>query len=266
MDTDLLIGRRVKHKSFGIGEITSAKGEKIRVAFESGDTKAFQFPQAFTAYLEIDDTSLMQEILKEEQERKVKEDIRRKKETEEQELQARQMTEKKHAHISVERFGQRTYGLTSGTREEPRMYGDGIIGPETSFATHADALNSCFGFHYKIYQKAYKVLGNGYSVWFPNIARKVGNQYLSSDEYSGWLNILSDSGDTITQYDNIELSRKGRADDTNRRIIFARFDNDKRYRFIGVYAYPERIENARRHTRIATMFDTKKMKIIESAA
>ena len=109
------------------------------------------------------------------------------------------MTEKKHAHISVERFGQRTYGLTSGTREEPRMYGDGIIGPETSFVTHADALNSCFGFHYKIYQKAYKVLGNGYSVWFPNIARKVGNQYLSSDEYSGWLNILSDSGETIAQ-------------------------------------------------------------------
>ena len=52
--------------------------------------------------------------------------------------------------------------------------------------------------------------------------------------------------------------------DKNRRIIFARFDNDNRYRFIGVYAYPKRIENGYAFSRIATMFDTKRMKIIDS--
>ena len=146
--------------------------------------------------------------------------------------------------------------------KESSAYGNGIIGPETTFATHADVLNTCFGFHYKHYQKAYKDIGNGYGVWFPNIARRVGAQYLSSDEYLGWLNILSASGDTITQIDNADYFRPGRVD-KNKRIIFARFDNDKRYTFIGVFAHGERVENGVKYSRIGTMFDTKKMEIVD---
>ena len=92
---------------------------------------------------------------------------------------------------------------------------------KTTFSTHADVLNNCFGFHYKHYQKAYKDLENGYAVWFPRIARKAGDQYMSSDDYWGWLNILSDSGETITQMDNPDFPYTGEGGpDNNKRLIF----------------------------------------------
>ncbi len=264
MDTTLLTGHRVKHKSFGSGKITSVNGDKLRVTFETGDTKVFKFPQAFTAYLEIDDTSLMQEILVEESKRKVKENVLWKEEAEMRQLRARQEDETRRRPISTESAGRNwgTYEFTAGNREEAKTYKDGIIGPTTVFATHAGALNACFGYHYKNYQKAYKNLGNGYAVWFPNIARKAGNQYLSSDEYWGWLNVLSDSGDTLTEFDNPDFTGSS-GPDKNRRIIFARFKNDRGYRFIGIYAYPKRVENGDEYTRIATVFDTKRMKVID---
>lgn len=265
MDTTLLTGHRVKHKSFGSGEITSVNGDdKLRVTFENGDAKVFKFPQAFTAYLEIDDASLMQEILEEVSKRKAKEDVLRKEEAEMRELRARQEYETRRGRISAESSGRSwgTYGFTAGIRDDAKTYRDGIIGPTTVFTTHADVLNTCFGYHYKHYQKAYKDLGNGYAVWFPNIARKAGNQYLSSDEYWGWLNVLSDSGDTMTEFDNPDFTGTS-GPDKNRRIIFARFKNDRGYRFIGIYAYPKRVENGYEYTRIATMFDTKRMKVID---
>lgn len=253
------------YKSFGSGEITSVIGNKLRVIFEAGDIKVFKFPQALIAYLEIDDVSLMPAILEVERQRKMKEDFRRKKEEEERELRAKQEAEKSQTRPSAERFGwnRGTYRVISGDREEPRMYREGIIGPGTSFATHADALNSCFRFHYKQYQKAYKKVGNGYAVWFPNIARKIGDQFVSSDEYWGWLNVLSDSGDTMTEFENPDYTGSS-APDKNRRIIFAHFNNDRGYRFIGVYAYSKRVEKGYAYTRIATMFDTKRMRIIDS--
>ena len=105
------------------------------------------------------------------------------------------------------------------TKAETYYYGERIIGSKTSFATHADALNACFGFSYKHFQKAYKDLENGYAVWFPNIARKIDDHYISTDDYFGWVNILSDSGDTITQIDKAN-SEPGRRD-YNKRVIFA---------------------------------------------
>ena len=136
---------------------------------------------------------------------------------------------------------------------------------KTTFSTHADVLNDCFGFHYKHYQKAYKDLENGYAVWFPRIARKAGNQYMSSDDYWGWLNILSDSGETITQMDNPDFPYAGEGRlDNNKRLIFARFDKDVGYRFIGVFVFKERIRNGESFMRIGTVFDTSSMTIIQS--
>lgn len=134
---------------------------------------------------------------------------------------------------------------------------------ERVFSTHADVLNTLFGFRYKHFQQAYKDLGNGYAVWFPNIAKKIGDQYLSSDEYWGWVNILSDSGDTITQIDNATYTHNGTGEpDKNKCFIFARFDHDKRYTFIGLFGPARREVNKTIRTRIGTIVDTKNMKII----
>ena len=155
-----------------------------------------------------------------------------------------------------------TSNASADSKIEPLKYDIEIIGPETSFATHAETFNACFGFHFVHYQKAYKMLGNGYAVWFPRIAKKVAGQYLSSDNYEGWLNILSDTGDTITQMDNPDFPRAGWEPDNLKRLVFARFEGDNRYRFIGIYANEERIQNGVKFTRIGTRFDTKKMEIV----
>ena len=72
MDTSRIVGQSVTHISYGAGKIVSANDKQIQVQFESGELKKYQYPQAFISYLQIDDKSLMSEILIEEQIRKQK--------------------------------------------------------------------------------------------------------------------------------------------------------------------------------------------------
>ena len=67
---------------------------------------------------------------------------------------------------------------------------------------------------------------------------------------------------SMTEFDNPDFTGTS-GPDKNRRIIFARFKSDRGYRFIGIYAYPKRVENGYEYTRIATVFDTKRMKVID---
>lgn len=267
MDTSKLIGHSVKHVTYGSGKIASVNDKYIKVIFDQGEAKRFQFPQAFISFLKVEDASLMSEILMEEQKR-ISADRRKKEEAENKRALV------KSAEVSAQGGlydnKQKTVEHVTKNNEKYKdnvtqgISGNGIIDLKTSFTTHADVLNRCFGFHYKHYQKAYKDLENGYAVWFPRIARKTGDQYLSSDDYWGWLNILSDSGDTITQMDNPDFPYSGEGGpDENKRIIFARFDRDVGYRFIGVFAFTERIQNGDRYTRIGSVFDTRAMKIIQ---
>ena len=92
---------------------------------------------------------------------------------------------------------------------------------------------------------------------------EVGTDYLSSDSYWGWLNIMSEDGDTITQMDNPDFPYSGEGPDKNMRIIFARFEGDNKYRFVGIYKFEKRISNGEIFIRIGTKLDTKTMKIVE---
>lgn len=268
MDTSKLMGQRVMHISYGSGVIVNINANQLQVNFEFDGLKRFQFPQAFGTYLTIDDEDIMTEILKEKQIRKQEEERKRCEEEEKARLHSLQEKEKRLEPVSSAKPNRRQGGSKSvsdafsDSKIEQRTYDVEIIGPETSFATHAETFNACFGFHFVHYQKAYKMLGNGYAVWFPRIAKKVAGQYLSSDNYEGWLNILSDTGDTITQMDNPDFPRAGWEPDNLKRLVFARFEGDNRYRFIGVYANEERIQDGVVFTRIGTKFDTKKMIIV----
>jgi len=259
LDTSRLIGLSVEHISYGTGEIVAADDKHIQVRFISGELRKYQFPQAFASYLCIDDETLMSEILEEERVRKQNADAKK--------ANLRNRTEAELQQKAVASMNKR--GNKGGNRtahpnmEKPHSYDGLIIDKNTSFKTHAETLNTCFGYHYVHFQKAYKGLENGYAVWFPRIAKKVGSQYMSSDNYWGWLNIISENGDTITQMDNPDYPYSGGEPDKNKRIIFARFEGDDRYRFVGIYIFENRFSNGESFKRIGTKFDTKTMKIIE---
>ena len=268
MEISKLVGQNVMHISYGPGEILTANDKLVMVRFETGEYKKFQFPQAFGTYLKLNDEALMSEIQKEIQIRKLDDERKEKEDREKAKLRVQQDAEKQMASASPakpnkEQARRRTTSKTrSAIKEEPRVYDGIIIDLETSFATHAEALNTCFGYHYVHYQKAGKDLENGFMVWFPRIAKKVSGQYLTSDNYWGWLNILSDNGDTITQMDNPDFPYSGDGPDKRYRIIFARFEGENKYRFIGFFGRGERIQNGDRYTRLGTKFDTGKMKIV----
>ena len=259
MDISKIIGHGVTHISYGAGKIVSANNKQVQVLFTSGELKRYQYPQAFVSYLRIDDKSLMSEILREEAARQQKEDEEKKKHREKQEA-VRQLTAFSTKNTNRKQTENR---FSSRNMEEPKDFNGRIIDLNSSFSTHAEALNSCFGYHYVQFQKAYKNLDNGYAVWFPRIARRVGNQYLSSDQYWGWLNIISENGDTITQMDNPDYPYAGGEPDKNKRVIFARFEGDNKYRFVGVYIFVQRFSNGESFKRIGIKLDTKTMKIIE---
>ena len=268
MDASKLIGCSVIHVGYGPGRIASIEEKLIWVDFGTGEPKKFGFPQAFVRHLRLDDDTLMEEILQLEQQRA--EEDRQKKEEKKARLRAQQDAGRQTVFVSPakpsrKKAGSRTTSKArSNIKEEPRVYEGMIIDLETSFATHAEALNTCFGYHYVHYQKAGKDLENGFTVWFPRIAKKASGKYLSADSYWGWVNILSDTGDTITQMDNPDFPYSGGdGPDKRYRIIFARFDGENRYRFIGVFGRGERIQNGERYTRLGTKFDTKTMRIIE---
>lgn len=53
---DELIGKEVKHPRFGYGRIKNIKNNYIEVVF-AGQSKIFQYPQAFETYLQIQDSA-----------------------------------------------------------------------------------------------------------------------------------------------------------------------------------------------------------------
>lgn len=252
MDIQKIIGHRVIHNTWGSGSITNADDKYVWVEFDEGGLKKYQYPKAFVTFLTIDDSSIQAEILEEE----------------------KILAEKEKAMSSVKKVSYKREipweGRNTGTARDSqgdfikeKKFDGRILELGTSFSTHAEALNTCFGTKYKHYQKAYKEIGGGYAVWFPSIARKVLGKYVSTDDYSGWVNILSEDQNTLLQVDNPSYGIRERKHDPDKRIVFAKFEGDKRYRFIGVYRSDKRVENGYEHTRLGTKFDTTTYKIIE---
>ena len=95
-----------------------------------------------------------------------------------------------------------------------------------------DVMNSCFGKHYKGYQRAFYIDDSQkYAVWFPKIAIKKKGKYKA---YKGWLNILSDDGETIIEKREDD-PRSGTADGEGGlpRYTFGKFPEG--YVFLGIF-------------------------------
>ena len=161
MDIQKLIGLRVTHVTWGPGSITKADDKYVWVEFDEGSLKKYQYPKAFAAFLTIDDPLLQKEILDEEKNLAEK---------------AKALSSAKQ--VSYERKFPRSSRSTGAVQDsrgnlfKEKPFNDHILEFGNSFSTHAEALNTCFGFKYKQYQKEYKDLGGGYDVWFARLARK----------------------------------------------------------------------------------------------
>lgn len=105
-----------------------------------------------------------------------------------------------------------------------------------TFNTHAAALNECFGFDYKQFQQAYIVLNAKYAAWFPSIAKQENDAYVPTATSNGWINVLSENETVITECNEDPAESEPR-DEKNKldRFVFAKFDDQRAYRFIGVY-------------------------------
>lgn len=252
MDIQKLIGHRVTHITWGPGSITKADDKYVWVEFDEGGLKKYQYPKAFSTFLTIDDPSIQIEILEEEKALAEKEKVM-------------SSAKKVSYQREIPRAGRSTGTVrdSRGDLIKERKFDGRILELGTPFSTHAEALNTCFGTKYKHYQKAYKEIGGGYAVWFPSIARKVLGKYVSTDDYSGWVNILSEDQNTLLQVDNPIYGIRERKHDPDKRIVFAKFEGDKRYRFIGVYRSEKRVENGYEHTRLGTKFDTITFQVLD---
>ena len=165
MDVQELIGHNVTHKSFGTGRILSVTDTWIEVEFVMKGTKKVQFPQTFASYMRIDDEYLQSQIMVLEEKRKTDEIRQKQIEAEKRAHVQARYEMKNHSNARKESDGDwlKSKADRTGvaeTKAETYYYGERIIGPKTSFATHADVLNACFGFNYKHFQKAYKDLEN----------------------------------------------------------------------------------------------------------
>lgn len=125
-----------------------------------------------------------------------------------------------------------------------------------TFNTHAAALNECFGFDYKQFQQAHIVLNAKYAAWFPSIAKQENDAYVPTATSNGWINVLSEDGAVLTEC-NEDRSKNNPRDEKFEldRFVFAKFDGQASYRFIGIYksAYdPKNPLNGYRYERIGT--------------
>ncbi len=248
MNFSELEGQKVQHKAFGVGKIISVEDNKVKVDFTVG-VKEFVYPDAFEKFLKIEDSKLEKNIDELIDENKEKKNIEREQSIREREERFKQEQKEKAKRRE--------------TRIEPRR---DFLSKGDRFRTHADALNDCFGFQYEHYQTAFKVIEEGkYAVWFPTIAKRVGDEYTATDNSYGWINVLSEH-DTVLTEKNQDTSKNAARDIKFEwdRFVFAKFDEG--YTFIGVYRpidSPKPWETGYKYELLGTKVNLKTLEILD---
>lgn len=216
---DKYIDRVVVHKRFGEGRINAIEDGYALVSFEDKETK-FQFPAGFgqDGFIKFDDEELQSEVLEMSEKLKAEEAEEKRRLYEEKEREREKAKKKAGSSERSEVF------------RKTLSYGD-------SFKTHAEALNSCFGFNYTTYQKAYKAVDDKFGVWFPSIAQFIQGKYVATDTSAGWINVISEGGNVITEKSedaskNMDKPTSEKLD----RFVFAKMDGET-YMFVGVYKF-----------------------------
>ncbi len=242
MDRETLIGQNVINKAFGRGTIIDYDGKHIKVEFKT-KTSDFLCPKAFLdGFLSAENLELHDALINEAS------DVLEK---EQQEKEAKRTEEERKREEERKNRGVR------GEHKDTVMKGE-------TFGTHADALNACFGYKYKHFQKAFKEIDEEYGAWFPSIAKRVMGEYLAADTGNGWLNILCEN-DTVILEKNVEDPNMNvTREKAGKRFVFAKFDGSDVYTFVGLFSSdPVPTENGFRYERLGTEIDLKTMEVIK---
>lgn len=213
------VGAEVIHKMFGKGKIVCIDERHATVSFESKDSK-FEFPKGFGAsgFIRFIDKDLQAEV----------ENIKDKYLAEETAEKRRLFVERAAEREKAKKASKNKGNERSEVLRKTLSYGD-------SFNTHADALNSCFGYHYIHYQRPYKNVEDKFGVWFPSIARFSRGKYVATETSAGWINVISEGGNVITEKSEDAAKNVERPNDKKLdRFVFAKMDGET-YTFIGVY-------------------------------
>lgn len=134
---------------------------------------------------------------------------------------------------------------------------------ERVFPYIVSIMNGCFGKNFKsIYscQRCFKHIDDNHMVWFPKLAEKRNETYKAPPESKGWLNILSEDGNTIIE-EKADDTRSGAADGDGGlpRYTFGKIKG-KGYVFLGVFVADK--ERCRRghweFKRVATKIDLRR--------
>ncbi len=114
-------------------------------------------------------------------------------------------------------------------------------------------------------QKCYFNINDEYTIWCPQLAISKDNKLQSAGKH-GWINVLSNDWETITEYNSdnkIKLENKIK-NESKKRITFAKATNPfgkANYKFIGLYELDKQNSNEERWTyiRVKTKLDIKEM-------
>ncbi|MBQ3704126.1 MAG: HNH endonuclease [Oscillospiraceae bacterium] len=131
----------------------------------------------------------------------------------------------------------------------------------TPFRLEVDVLN--YGFGEKYLGKTYKGLQSGsqkfksngtdYLVWFP----KISADGVTAASSSGWINVIADDGNTITEKLSSGGYLKKIVITDSIRLVFAQFPPQKPYLFVGVFVpdYEHSTETIHKFNKVANVAD-----------
>lgn len=233
METKNLLNQKVKHKKFGLGDIVDAEENHITVSFSIGEKK-FAYPMAFENFLCLEDSKLQESAIF---------DLKAFKEVEEKKKEQMALESKRYITPQTYRRGMATEKIQAVSRqtilERGLQIGD-------VFNTIFEIINTCFGTKYEGYQRAWFRVNEEYAAWFPKLAiYENGRPHAASDK--GWVNVISDDGNTIYESNEINNDIAMEAHSSNKeyfkkRITFSKADGAS-YRFIGVFVFKEYVED-----------------------
>lgn len=241
MNAELIIGQTVTNKMNKKGTVESYEEGRIVVSFSDREA-TFQCPMAFAdGFLRAEDDSLQEKLLAEAAEVKKKAE------------------EMKAESIALRIQKQKEETANRGKRGAHRA----MVTKGEVFRTHAEALNECFGYSYKHFQTAFKQIDDENGAWFPSIAKRVMGEYVAADTSYGWLNVLCENETVILEKNVEDPSKNTTRDKSGNRFVFAKFDGEDVYTFIGLFSSdPVPTKDGFRYELLGTQIDLDKMEVI----
>lgn len=122
------------------------------------------------------------------------------------------------------------------------------------YKTHVVVLNDIFGFNYRAHMRGSAELPDGSLVWFPKY--KKCEELTNLKNANKWANILDEKGNLLEYWPKGDVIRKERVEKLNNRTRCAFGMNleeqDKGYKFLGVYQYKESKEDHAVYERTGT--------------